>query len=148
MAKLIKKAELNKIVKAYNLTTAEASELEDYTSTLNTEYADKSEEVWYCSETRFRLFSTCGYIPEKQQRNAIVACILYLAKRIQDMKKAANEVGAKVYSLKETCWELALMLHVSSYELKGFFIGLYTDHRFNQYVHEAHTFGQDYLEIN
>ena len=145
--KLIKKSEISNIVRKYNLNEVEAYEVEEYVDTLNREYKDTSDEAWQCSETHFVLFNSIGFRPEQSRRNAVVATVLYLAKRIQDAYREQNSLCSTIYNLEGISKELGEMLHVWYGDLRGFFIGLWTDRKFNQAVYTAHTFGQNYLEL-
>lgn len=143
MKKLLTKADLAKIAKAYNLNNEEKAELNDYADTLN----DEQKNTPNCSETHFELFNSIGHKPTAERRAAIIATILYLAKRIQDARATANELCKEVYSLRGTSVELAIILNVYSDNLKWFFIGLWNNPRFNRSLYTAHACGLDTLEI-
>lgn len=143
MKKLLTKADLAKIAKAYNLNNEEKAELNDYAETLN----DEQKNTPDCSETHFELFNSIGHKPTAERRAAIIATILYLAKRIQDARAAANELCKEVYSLRGISVELAIILNVYSDNLKWFFIGLWNNPRFNRSLYTAHACGLDTLEI-
>ena len=143
MKKLLTKADLAKIAKAYNLNNEEKAELNDYAETLN----DEQKNTPDCSETHFELFNSIGHKPTADRRAAIIATILYLAKRIQDARATANELCKEVYSLRGISVELAIILNVYSDNLKWFFIGLWNNPRFNRSLYTAHACGLDTLEI-
>lgn len=143
MKKLITKADIAKIAKKYNLNAEEKEELVDYADTLNYEQKNTPD----CSETRFELFNSIGHTPTRERRAAIIATILYLAKRIQDAKAAANELCKEVFSLRGISAELSIALNVYSNDLKWFFIGLWSNPRFNRSLYTAHACGLDTLEI-
>lgn len=143
MKKLLTKADLAKIAKAYNLNNEEKAELKDYADALN----DEQKNTPDCSETHFELFNSIGHTPTAERRAAIIATILYLAKRIQSARAAANELCKEVYSLRGISYELSFILHVYSENLKWFFIGLWNNPRFNRSLYTAHAFGLDTLEI-
>ncbi|MBD5256032.1 MAG: hypothetical protein HDS50_00155 [Bacteroides sp.] len=143
MKKLITKADIAKIAKKYNLNTEEKEELVDYADTLNYEQKNTPD----CSETHFELFNGIGHKPTSERCAAIIATILYLAKRIQDARAAANELCKEVYSLRGISVELSIILNVYSENLKWFFIGLWSNPRFNRSLYTAHACGLDTLEI-
>ncbi|TFU91760.1 hypothetical protein E4T81_14775 [Barnesiella sp. WM24] len=143
MKKLLTKADLAKIAKAYNLNNEEKAELNDYAETLN----DEQKNTPDCSETHFELFNSIGHKPTAERRAAIIATILYLTKRIQDARATANELCKEVYSLRGISVELAIILNVYSDNLKWFFIGLWNNPRFNRSLYTAHACGLDTLEI-
>ncbi len=143
MKKLLTKTDLAKIAKRYNLNSEEKIELNDYADTLNYEQKNTPD----CSETHFELFNSIGHKPTAERRAAIIATILYLAKRIQDARAAANELCKEVYSLRGISFELSFTLHVFSDNLKWLFIGLWSDPRFSRSLYTAHACGLDTLEI-
>lgn len=143
MKKLLTKVDIAKIAKTYSLNNEEKAELYDYADTLN----DEQKNTPDCSETHFELFNSIGHTPSADRLAAITATILYLAKRIQNARIAANELCGVAYSLRGISYELSFILHVYSDNLKWFFIGLWNNPRFNRSLYTAHACGLDTLEI-
>lgn len=149
MKKLLTKADLTKIAKQYQLDKAEQQELAEFAAELNREQREGVDTT--CSQTHFVLFSSLPASLRgewwKAQAAAATAVLLYLAKRIQDGKKAENMVGSEVYSLEKTSSQLAALLGETAHNIKWFFIGLWSDARFSKCLHTAHACGLDTLEI-
>lgn len=147
MKKLLTKNDIKNIVKAYSLSEAEQQELNSYAEDVNRE----QRECDSCSATHMALFSS---LPMEFRgdwaadlREAATAVLCYLAKRIQQAKLEAGADCGTANSLNQTSADLAQLLHVSAHDVKWFFIGCWSDLRWNKVVYTAHRCGLDELEV-
>lgn len=148
MKKLLTKADLNKIAKAYSLNEAEQAELASYAAELNGEQRKGADD---CSATHMALFCSIPMAMRgewaKDLANAATAVMLYLAKRIQQAKLEAGQACRTAMSLEDNSRELAYMVGEYSDNIKWFFVGLWSNPRWGKALYTAHKCGLDTLEI-